>query len=55
MPNGNQGNARKFEFWVASGALNWGDRATGKAHTTIGLLWVALALYGLCWLATRVL
>jgi hypothetical protein len=46
---------RKWQFWIGPGGLNWGDRSTGRAHTTVGLLWVLLALYGLYWLAARVL
>lgn len=55
MRPGDQGNGRKWQFWPGPFGVNWGDRATGRAHTTVGWVWVALALYGLYSLAARVL
>jgi hypothetical protein len=45
---------KKWQFWPGTNGLNWGDRGTGQAHTTVGYLWVFLALWGLYSLAARV-
>ncbi len=54
MPNADQGNAGKWQFWPSLRGANWGDRGAWKAHATVGRVWAALALYGLYRLAARV-
>jgi hypothetical protein len=38
---------RKWQFWVGTGGLYWGDRSTGEYHTQIGFFWVILVGWGL--------
>jgi len=41
------GTKLKWQFWISMSGLCWGDRSTGKHHTQIGFVWVALVGYGL--------
>jgi hypothetical protein len=38
---------RKWQFWISTHGLCWGDRSTGEYHTQIGFVWVALVGFGL--------
>jgi hypothetical protein len=37
----------KWQFWIGTGGLYWGDRETGVHHTQIGFFWVMLVGFGL--------
>ena len=44
---------RKWQFFLSSRGICFGDRTTGEAHTEIGYLFVLLAGWGLYWLAGK--
>ncbi len=41
------GTKRKWQVWLSSRGVCFGDRATGQDHTEIGYIFVFLVGYGL--------